>query len=181
LGYSYIALQTLKPNYMKFGQLLIGLLLGGLVGFGSTKYFSETKQPADYTKTTLDSSSSSAKWTWPDSLDAVKAAPANHNVVYEDSTVRILQVLLNGHKAEPIHTHKWKSIMWIAKPAVPCTIYQYSVNNTGKFVASDSVTIPKMDTDVGHPIGAEGPTGIKNLGNDNGIAYRIEFKKDFKP
>jgi len=166
---------------MKFGQLLIGLLLGGLLGFGLTKYFARTEQRADNTKTTtIDSSSSSAKWTWPDSLDAVKAAPENHKVVYEDSTVRILQVLLDGHKEEPVHTHKWKSIMWITKPAVPCTIYQYNLDKNGKFMATDSVTVPHMDTNIGHPNDAEGPTGIKNLGNDNGIAYRIEFKKDFK-
>ena len=158
---------------MKFGQLLIGLLLGGMLGFGLTNYFIKP--------TTVDSSSSSAKWTWPDSLDAVKAAPENHKVVYEDSAVRILQVLLDGHKAEPIHTHKWKSIMWVAKPAVPCTIYQYNLNKDGKFAATDSVTVPRMDTNIGQAIDAEGPTGIKNLGNENGIAYRVEFKKDFKP
>jgi len=167
---------------MKFGQLLIGLLLGGLLGVGLTKYFGGTIHLDNNTTTaTIDSSSSSAKWTWPDSLDAVKAAPDNHKVVYEDSTVRILQVLLDGHKEEPIHTHKWKSIMWIAKPAVPCTIYQYKLDKNGKFVATDSVTIPRMDTNVGYPSDAEGPTGIKNLGSDNGIAYRVEFKKSFKP
>lgn len=166
---------------MKFGQLLIGLILGGLLGFGSTKYFDKTKQQTDDIKTiTIDNTSSSAKWTWPDSLDAVIAAPDNHKVVYEDSTVRILQVLLDGHKEEPIHTHKWKSIMWITKPAVPCTIYQYGSDKNGNFVATDSVTVPHMETNIGHPIDAEGPTGIKNQGNDNGIAYRIEFKKDFK-
>lgn len=26
----------------------------------------------------------------------------------------------------------------------------------------------------------EGPTSITNLGSDNGIAYRVEFKKSFK-
>ncbi|WP_040299085.1 hypothetical protein [Arcticibacter svalbardensis] len=167
---------------MKFGQLLIGLLFGGLLGFGLTKYFSKTGQRADNTKTTtaIESSSSSGKWIWPDSLDAVKAASENHKVVYEDSTLRILLVLLDGHKEEPIHTHKWKSIMWITKPAVPCTIYQYKLDKNGQFVAKDSVNIPHMDTNIGYPSEAEGPTGIKNLGNDNGIAYRIEFKKDFK-
>jgi hypothetical protein len=165
---------------MKFGQLLIGLLLGGLLSFGLTNYLEKTKQPSENTKETIDSVSSSAKWTWPDSLDAVKAAPQNHKIVYEDSTVRVLQVVLEGNKAEPIHTHKWKSIMWIAKPAVPCTIYQYSLNN-GKFVATDSVTLPHMDTNIGSLIDPEGPTGIKNLSKENGIAYRVEFKKEFKP
>jgi len=167
---------------MKFGQLLIGLLLGGMLGFGLTTYFANTRQQAATTgTTTIAGASAAAKWAWPDSLDAVKAAPENHKVVYEDSTVRIVQVLLAAHKAEPIHTHRWKSIMWIAKPAVPCTIYQYKVGANGKFAPTDSVTIPQMVTNVGQAIDAEGPTGIRNLGNDNGIAYRVELKKDFKP
>lgn len=69
--------------------------------------------------------------------------------------------------------------MWIAKPAVPCIIYQYGLDKNGKFVATDSVTVPHMDTNIGFANDAEGPTGIKNLGNDNGIAYRVEFKKKF--
>jgi len=159
---------------MNIKQLLIGLLIGGILGFGAAKYFAGTAS-------TIDNSLSSAKWAWPDSLDAVKAAPENHHVVYEDSTVRVLQVLLDGHKVEPIHTHKWKSIMWITKPAVPCTIYQYGLDKNGKFAATDSVNVPKMDTNIGFPNDPEGPTGIKNLGSDNGIAYRVEFKKEFKP
>lgn len=166
---------------MKFGQLLIGILIGGMLGFGLTRYFAQNNKQADDTKaSTIDKSNAATKWIWPDSLDAVKAAPNNHKVVFEDSTVRILQVLLDGYKEEPIHTHKWRSIMWIAKPAVPCRIYQYNLNKDGKFTATDSVTIPHMDTNIGSPGAAEGPTGIKNLGKDNGIAYRIEFKKDFK-
>ncbi|MDO7875459.1 hypothetical protein Q5H93_12015 [Hymenobacter sp. ASUV-10] len=165
---------------MKFGQLLIGVLLGGVLGFGLTTYFAGTRPPAGPAPA-IGRAAAAAKWAWPDSLDAVRAAPANHKVVYEDSTVRILQVLLAGHRAEPVHTHQWKSIMWIAKPAVPCTIYQYKVGENGKFVAADSVTIPQMTTNVGQHIDAEGPTGIQNLGNDDGVAYRVEFKKDFQP
>lgn len=157
---------------MNFKQLLIGLVLGGILGFGGAKYFTGTRN--------IKSAPSATKWTWPDSLDAVKAAPANHHVVYEDSTVRVLQVLLDGHKEEPIHTHKWRSIMWITKPAVPCTIYQYALDKNGKFAATDSVTVPQMDTNIGFPNDPEDPTGIKNLGSDNGIAYRVEFKKEFK-
>lgn len=174
--------KTRKGKHMKSGQLLIGLLLGVALGFGLAKYFTNPTPQTDNTRTTIiNTSSPSAKWTWPDSLDAMKAAPGNHNVVYEDSTVRILQVLLNGHKEEPVHTHKWKSIMWITKPAVPCTIYQYGLDKNGKFVATDSVTVPHMATNIGQPIAAEGPTGIKNRGNDSGVAYRIEFKKQFQP
>lgn len=71
--------------------------------------------------------------------------------------------------------------MWIAKPAVPCTIYQYNLDIKGKFVVTDSINVPQMVTNIGQLGGPEGPTGIKNSGTEDGIAYRIEFKKDFKP
>jgi hypothetical protein len=61
---------------MKFGQLLIGLLLGGLLGFGLSKYITnKNQQPANTTTKPVDSFSKSPKWLWPDSLDAMRAAP----------------------------------------------------------------------------------------------------------
>jgi len=167
---------------MKYWQLIIGFIIGGLLGYGIFHYFSKNGWKSQ-NSTTMSTANppAEAKWTWPDSLDALKAAPENHKIVFEDSNVRILQVLLDGRKAEPIHTHRWKSVMWITKPAVPCMIYQYKLDKNNKFVVSDSVTIPHMDTNIGYPNGPESPTGIKNLGNDSGIAYRVEFKKDFKP
>ena len=167
---------------MKIGQLLIGILFGALLGFGLTKYFTKNKQQTDGNSkvNTFDSSLSSEKWAWPDSLDALKAAPDNHKVVYEDDNVRILAVILDGKKSEPIHTHKWKSIMWIAKPIVPCIINNYSKDDKGNLVKSDSLIINEMPVDIGQLINAEGPTSITNLGSENGIAYRVEFKKDFK-
>jgi hypothetical protein len=163
---------------MKFGQLLIGLLLGGLLTFGIMKYFSNAQTPTDSSKTvTIDSADS---WIWPDSLDALKAAPENHKVVYEDDDVRILAVILDGHKSEPIHTHKWKSIMWIAKPIVPCKINNFKKDANGNLIKSDSLIINDMPVDMGQLIDPEGPTSITNLGPDSGVAYRVEFKKDLK-
>jgi hypothetical protein len=163
---------------MKSGQLLFGLLLGGLLGFGLTKYSTNSKQQtANTTTKPIDTLSSSAKWVWPDSLDAMSAAPENHKLVYEDSDVRVLMVILDAKKSEPIHTHKWKSIMWIAKPIVPCQINNYQKVNNGKLVKSDSLLIKEMPVNLGQLIGPEGPTSITNLGSENGVAYRVEFKK----
>lgn len=167
---------------MKVKQLLAGLFLGILLGFGLTKYFDKIRQQSIGTKPkTIDSSSRSAKWDWPDSLDAIKAAPDNHRVVYEDDNVRVLAVILDGKKSEPIHTHKWKSIMWIAKPIIPCQINNYKKNANGSLIRSDSLRINEMPVDIGQLIKPEGPTSITNLGFENGVAYRIEFKKDFRP
>ena len=162
---------------MKFGQLLIGLLLGGLLGFGLAKYFISASQPID-NSTTTSSNSTSVDWIWPDSLDAVTAAPDNHKVVYEDEKVRVLAVMLDGKKSEPIHTHQWKSIMWIAKPIVPCQINNYKKDAQGNLVKSDSVVINEMPVDIGQLIDPEGPTSITNLGVEHGVAYRVEFKKE---
>lgn len=167
---------------MKFGQLLIGILLGGLLGFGWSKYITNTKQQStNTTMKTIDTLSSSAKWVWPDSLDAMRAAPENHKLVYEDNNVRVLAVMLDGKKSEPIHTHKWKSIMWIAKPIVPCKIDNYQKGDDGRLVKSDSLSIKDMPINIGQLIGAEGPTSITNLGSESGVAYRVEFKKGFRP
>lgn len=166
---------------MKFGQLLIGLILGGLSGFGLSKYITNTKQQStNTTMKPIDTRSSSAKWVWPDSLDALRAAPENHKLVYEDNDVRVLAVMLDGKKSEPIHTHKLKSIMWIAKPMVPCRIDNYQKGNNGRLVKSDSLLIKEMPINIGQLIGPEGPTSITNLGSESGVAYRVEFKRGFR-
>jgi len=167
---------------MKFGQLFIGLLFDALLGFGLSKYMTYKKQqPAITTAKPVDTFSTSAKWLWPDSLDAMRAAPENHKLVYEDNDVRVLAVMLDGKKSEPIHTHKWKSIMWIAKPIVPCKINNYQKGDKGRLVKSDSLLIKEMPTNLGQLIGPEGPTSITNLGSESGVAYRVEFKRGFKP
>jgi hypothetical protein len=167
---------------MKFGQLLIGLLFGALLGFGLAKYITNTeRQTGNARRKPVDTLTSSTKWVWPDSLDAMSAAPENHKLLYEDKDVRVLMVMLDGKKSEPIHTHKWKSIMWIAKPIVPCQINNYRKVDNGQLVKSDSLLIKEMPIDLGQLIGPEGPTSITNLGPENGVAYRVEFKRGFIP
>jgi predicted metal-dependent enzyme (double-stranded beta helix superfamily) len=43
----------------------------------------------------------------------VIAAPANHQVIYEDDDVRVLLVTLRPHQRENPHDHPWPSIMAI--------------------------------------------------------------------
>ena len=42
---------------------------------------------------------------WPENLDAVKAAPENHKVIFENEHVRVLEVTIAPHSKEPIHVH----------------------------------------------------------------------------
>lgn len=170
---------------MKITYLLIGVVIGVLIGFGVTKYgfstCSETKKE-EVVKVGTTSTDTLPEWKWSDTLDAVKVAPESHKVVYEDADVRILQVLLDSEITEPVHTHQWKSIMWFAQ-ATPMTYYIYD-GEAGKLAKVDSIPIAQMPMEALNQGGAmepEGPHAIKNLSKEKGIAYRIEFKKEFKP
>jgi hypothetical protein len=56
-------------------------------------------------------------WRWPDSLDAVVAAPGSHRVVFENQTIRVLAVTIAPGQREPEHTHCWPSVMVVHRPA----------------------------------------------------------------
>ncbi|HVO60321.1 MAG TPA: hypothetical protein VMT53_05265 [Terriglobales bacterium] len=50
---------------------------------------------------------------WPENMDAVKAAPETHKVIFENEHVRVLQVTIPPHSKESIHTHCWPGTLYI--------------------------------------------------------------------
>ena len=54
-------------------------------------------------------------WSWPDSLDAVIAAPRHHKLMFENERVRILEVRIPPGETVPVHTHRWPSAIYVAK------------------------------------------------------------------
>jgi hypothetical protein len=54
---------------------------------------------------------------WPPELDALLAAPANHRLLHEDDSVRLVEVSIEPGERENLHCHGWPSIMIIlARP-----------------------------------------------------------------
>jgi len=51
-----------------------------------------------------------APWPWPDSLDALRAAPAHHDVVLEDERVRVIRTHIPAGDLVPLHTHRWSGV-----------------------------------------------------------------------
>ncbi len=49
----------------------------------------------------------SESWPWPDSLDALVAAPKHHALLLEDDRVRVLQTTIPAGDVAPLHTHCW--------------------------------------------------------------------------
>lgn len=121
-------------------------------------------------------------WTWADKLDAVAAAPNNHRIVYEDSKVRVLQVVCPPGNEEPVHTHKYKSTMWFTQSA-RFMYYTYVIDKNNQLAKKDSVEIkgfPAEALNKGQMVDREAPHSVKNISTDTLIAYRIEYKKEFK-
>jgi len=53
-----------------------------------------------------------APWPWPDSLDAVIAAPRYHRLVLENERVRVLDTRIPPGDIVPVHTHRWPAIYY---------------------------------------------------------------------
>jgi hypothetical protein len=45
-------------------------------------------------------------WRWPDELDALRAASANHRRLLENERVRVLETVVPVAMATPVHTHR---------------------------------------------------------------------------
>jgi len=55
----------------------------------------------------------SPDWPWPDSLDALIAAPNHHRLLFENERVRVLDVLIQPGDFVPVHTHKWPGVTYV--------------------------------------------------------------------
>lgn len=57
--------------------------------------------------------SSNDQWPWPDSLDALAAAPDYHELVLEDHRVRVIITHILPGKTVPLHTHRWPGVAYL--------------------------------------------------------------------
>jgi hypothetical protein len=53
------------------------------------------------------------EWSWPDSLDALKAAPESHRLLFENDAVRVLETTIAPRQTTPVHTHRWPGILYL--------------------------------------------------------------------
>src|SRR5208282_3927197 len=53
------------------------------------------------------------RWPWPDSLDALVAAPAHHQLLLEDQRARVLQTRIPAGDVVPLHTHRWGGVAYV--------------------------------------------------------------------
>ena len=110
--------------------------------------------------------------TWPDTMDAVIAAPENHKILLENDRVRVLEVTLKPHEKEPLHGHRWASVMYIDKSGD-----FRDFDSQGK-VLFDSRTVK---TPIQYPVTQwqepQAPHAVENLSDKAVHLIRVELKK----
>ncbi len=115
----------------------------------------------------------------PASFDAVAAAPNSHLVLLEDEKIRVLRVEVAPGVTEPVHDHRWPSVLYFEQPQ-PITYITYKLIN-GKLVETERFDAPafaKSQTVRGEP---EGLHAVTNRGSAPFVAIRIEFKSGTVP
>ena len=160
--------------------------MGGIVGFLLTSLFSFKNNLNDKQKINLQSTDTT-HWQWADSLDAVKAAPNNHQVIFENDKIRILDVILKPYEYENMHTHPLPSVMLGNNgdtSQFDIIYYRYSYDSVHhRYFANDSIHqhnggAKASETNEADYLKPEGPHRIKNLSNVKIDVYRVEFKPE---
>jgi hypothetical protein len=52
-------------------------------------------------------------WTWPDSMDALVAAPNHHTLLLENEKMRVVQTRIPAGQMVPVHTHRLSGVLFI--------------------------------------------------------------------
>jgi hypothetical protein len=113
-------------------------------------------------------------------FDAVTAAPDQHNVLFEDEHVRVLEILLPPLSAEPIHIHALPSVIMGETAGTGGAKFLYTEYRfqNGKFVETAKNEISPTPGYRTVWTGPEGPHSITNIGPVAVRFTRIEIKPE---
>ena len=109
-------------------------------------------------------------WPWPQTMDALLAAPDSHRLVLDNDRVRVLEVVIEPGAREPEHTHQAPSVMIVDEPA-RIRYYQgdaLQCESRAHFESPPGVRVRWMEP--------EGPHSVENIDQRRYYAIRIELK-----
>ena len=112
-------------------------------------------------------------WPWPDSLDALVAAPLHHTLLFENARVRVLDTRIAPGQTVPVHTHRWSSVLYVL--------------GWGDFVRRDDTGRVLVDTRTQPPpskpptvrwSGPLPPHSLENVGQSEIHIISVELKEE---
>lgn len=160
---------------MKHILLLAAMLVIAFVSYGQLKTRSTQSEPvselsAEPQQTSRYDPNNPA--SWPDSLDAVIAAPQNHKVVLENERVRVLEVTVRPGEKERLHMHRMPSVMYVMAED---NIRDYDAE--GKLLYDSRKDKPPGKTPYTVWMEPQAPHSVENLSNKPVRLLRVELKK----
>jgi quercetin dioxygenase-like cupin family protein len=108
-------------------------------------------------------------------LDAVVAAPGNHRVLLENEQVRVLQVEVAPGETEPVHEHRWPSVLHI-QSAQPAIDISYAMRD-GRMVETGRRDLPAGTPPPALWVPRQEAHAVKNLGSAPFRLLRVELKQ----
>lgn len=105
---------------------------------------------------------------WDEEHDALKKAPDSHKVLFENEKVRVLEVVIRSGQKEPMHHHRWPSVMIVDSPT---SLKYYNKENEVIDIANNKykAKIEWMEPESLH--------AVENTDKRKYHAIRIELKK----
>jgi hypothetical protein len=110
-------------------------------------------------------------WPWPDSLDALIAAPDHHTLLFENDHVRVIRTRILPGQRVPVHTHRWPAVL--------------SLSSWSDFVRRDPLGNVTLDTrltseapKINAPLWMEPlpPHSVENVGDAEINNVQVEIK-----
>ncbi|MGA8150493.1 MAG: hypothetical protein WB952_06050 [Terriglobales bacterium] len=114
-----------------------------------------------------------AEWPWPDSLDALVAAPNHHTLLLENHRVRVLDVHIPPGDTVPVHTHRWPSAVYILSGS------DFIRRDDSRNITFDSRTAPASPiTQAAVWQAPLPPHSVENVGNSEIRLISVELKTE---
>jgi hypothetical protein len=116
-------------------------------------------------------SGKSKAWRWPDSLDALSAAPNYHRLLFENERVRVLEVRIPPGHFVPVHTHRWASFAYVLSNS------DFLRRDAEKNILFDSRTaVTPPSTPAAQWLDPMPPHSVENIGNAEIVVIITELK-----
>ena len=110
-------------------------------------------------------------WPWPDSLDALIAAPDHHTLLFENDRVRLIQTRILPGQIVPLHTHRWPAVLLMSSSShfIRCDALGNVVLDTRQ-----SPEIPRLNSPIS--LDPLPPHTVENVGDSVIDNVQLEIK-----